>query len=40
MFRLYETAITRLQFSEIWYVQGVSGGILNILGSGSMDYSE
>ena len=23
-----------------WDIQGVSGGIVNILGSGSMDYSE
>jgi len=25
---------------EIQYIQGVSGGIVNILGDGSMDYSE
>ena len=24
----------------IFYIQGVSGGIVNILGGGSMDYSE
>jgi hypothetical protein len=27
-------------FSYISYIQGVSGGIVNILGGGSMDYSE
>jgi len=27
-------------FELEWYIQGVSGGIVNILGSGSMDYSE
>ena len=25
---------------SVVYIQGVSGGIVNILGSGSMDYSE
>jgi hypothetical protein len=24
----------------LWNIQGVSGGIVNILGDGSMDYSE
>jgi len=27
-------------FEPATYIQGVSGGIVNILGSGSMDYSE
>jgi hypothetical protein len=28
------------QYRESVYIQGVSGGIVNILGGGSMDYSE
>ena len=27
-------------YTYIFFIQGVSGGIVNILGDGSMDYSE
>jgi hypothetical protein len=34
------TLLIVLTFPHIMYIQGVSGGIVNILGGGSTDYSE
>jgi hypothetical protein len=37
---MYEVLTRTVLFLREEYIQGVSGGIVNILGGGSMDYTE
>jgi hypothetical protein len=37
---LWQRAVVSVSYGRDLHIQGVSGGIVNILGGGSMDYSE